>query len=197
MHEVIAKIARFGVSKAAAFCYAVTVGVSGNMAFNYMQPRDPAPAIAPAISPAIVPAVAAAPVPAPVPAEPAGPAPPKPVATAPIFPEPSAFALPSLAALPAPVLKPTALPTAPHAVRPSEAAVVPALAAHPGPSPAPGPGDPGRLIGEDAAEAPSRARTPGGPIPLLPSAASAEMLPPENSMPATSPRPGPGSGGLY
>ena len=43
MHEILAKIARLAFSKGAAFCYAVTVGVSGQLAYNYLQPRDPAP----------------------------------------------------------------------------------------------------------------------------------------------------------
>ncbi|HEY8873262.1 MAG TPA: hypothetical protein VIM52_09555, partial [Stellaceae bacterium] len=51
MHEIIAKIARFAVSKFAAFCYAVAVGVAGNVIFHFVQPRDPAPAVAPIVVP--------------------------------------------------------------------------------------------------------------------------------------------------
>ena len=43
VHEFLAKIARLALSKGAAFCYAVTVGVSGQLAYNYLQPRNPAP----------------------------------------------------------------------------------------------------------------------------------------------------------
>ena len=44
MHGFIAKIARLAASKAAAFVYAVTVGVAGNLAFHYLQPTAPTPA---------------------------------------------------------------------------------------------------------------------------------------------------------
>ena len=43
MHEFLAKIARLAFSKGAAFCYAVTVGVSGQAAYNYLKPHDSAP----------------------------------------------------------------------------------------------------------------------------------------------------------
>ncbi len=51
MNAFIAKIARFAVSKAAAFSYAVAVGVAGNLAFHFMQPPDPAPAVVKVPSP--------------------------------------------------------------------------------------------------------------------------------------------------
>jgi len=47
VREFIAKIARFAVSKGAAFSYAVAVGVAGNVIFHYVQPRDAVPAVAP------------------------------------------------------------------------------------------------------------------------------------------------------
>ena len=50
MHEIIAKIARFAVSKFAAFCYAVAVGVAGNVIFHFVQPRDPAPSVTPVVA---------------------------------------------------------------------------------------------------------------------------------------------------
>src|SRR5258705_3091653 len=40
------KVARFAVSKMAAFCYAVAVGVAGNLVFNYVQTHQAAPSIA-------------------------------------------------------------------------------------------------------------------------------------------------------
>src|SRR5205814_2373758 len=40
------KVARFAVSKMAAFCYAVAVGVAGNLVFNYVQTHQAAPSVA-------------------------------------------------------------------------------------------------------------------------------------------------------
>ena len=76
------KIARFAVSKMAAFCYAVAVGVAGNLVVHYMQTHDAVPSIAathheapaPADKPAaIAPAAAVVAKPAPPPAVPAKP----------------------------------------------------------------------------------------------------------------------------
>jgi len=39
VREFFAKIARHAFGKGAAFCYAVTVAVSGQLAYNYLQPR--------------------------------------------------------------------------------------------------------------------------------------------------------------
>ena len=151
MHEFLAKIARHAFGKGAAFCYAVTVAVSGQLAYSYLQPRDPTPVPAavavqpsypaPHAGPAFV-----APLPgatsletAPVPrsgaaqaslaAAPAKSVSAVPVATAPILPEPPSLSLPSPAALPAPVLKPTALPAnRPPAATPAATAIEPSPA---------------------------------------------------------------------
>src|SRR6266550_4278114 len=40
------KVARFAVSKMAAFCYAVAVGVAGNLVFHYVQTHEAVPSIA-------------------------------------------------------------------------------------------------------------------------------------------------------
>lgn len=198
MHEFLAKIGRFAVSKAAAFCYAVTVGVSGQLAYNYLQPKDPAPAAVAAPAPAA--ATLAAPIQSPAPASPRPvsapaaplkPAPGSPAATAPILPEPPPASLPSPASLPPPALKPTALPR----IEPSEAAK-PDLAAKPDPLPSdttaatPVPPLQGTVVVGDVA-----APLSGGPIPLLPPAAAAAV--PETEKAPTQVRPGPGSGGLY
>ena len=108
MHEFFAKIARLAFSKGAAFCYAVAVGVSGQLAYNYLQPRDPAPRSVSVAAPAPYAAppsgtAAVAPIPRATPPEPApapasvasapsvaitNPASAPPAATAPILPEP-------------------------------------------------------------------------------------------------------------
>src|SRR2546430_17662049 len=40
------KVARFAVSKMAAFCYAVAVGVAGNLVFHYVQTHEAVPSVA-------------------------------------------------------------------------------------------------------------------------------------------------------
>ena len=50
MHEIIAKIARFAVSKFAAFCYAVAVGVAGVFIETHQDP-DNAPSDGPNMIP--------------------------------------------------------------------------------------------------------------------------------------------------
>jgi hypothetical protein len=151
VHEIIAKIARFAVSKFAAFCYAVAVGVAGNVIFHFVQPRDPAPSVTPVVAtapheaPPVAGAAATAPVslpsmpttpqadtaPAPTraspPAAPVQPAASKPAAASASLPQPPAIvALPSPAAMPTPALKPTALPGLPPATVPREAPATPA-----------------------------------------------------------------------
>jgi hypothetical protein len=156
VHEILAKIARLAVGKAAAFCYAVVVGVAGNIAFNFVQQQQSAPAAMTAPS-ANQPAGAAAPsVPPPAativpqapradavppPAAPDSPVAPRPEAAAPKLPEPTQLALPNPASMPMPALKPTALPSHPHPApqagepaRQIEAAVNPAPAQHAGPA---------------------------------------------------------------
>ena len=134
------KVARLAVSKAAAFGYAVAVGVTGNIAFNYVQPHAP-PATAAAVATQPAPEGGAAgwanpattapaatrthAAPAATHAERPPAAPPRPaarhqtVASAPVLPEPpAAVALPGLDALPPPPFKPAALPSE-AALRPS------------------------------------------------------------------------------
>ena len=202
MHEFFAKIARHAFGKGAAFCYAVTVAVSGQLAYNYLKPRDPASTVSaaapspktggPPASLAGATAIPAKPVSAP------------PAATAPILPEPPSLSLPSPAALPAPALKPAALPPsrppAAHAVEPSPAPGDPAekAAAPATAKPAPPPDRP--LPYPRAVEAAQPAGNPDAapdiaitaPIPLLPSSGAAEA-----EKTAAPVRPGPGSGGLY
>lgn len=136
MHEIIAKIARFAVSKAAAFCYAVAVGVAGNLIFHFVQPESASTpvALAPSHSGAPtsdqgsagrVPIAPVVPQPAPAPAaQPPAvraslpttttthPAAPRPAATAPTLPEaPEPAVLPRSDTLSAPALKPAAVPS--------------------------------------------------------------------------------------
>jgi hypothetical protein len=140
------KIARFAVSKMAAFCYAVAVGVAGNLAFHFVQPQVSIPSFltaAPepsgtsheqagtrAVTAIVAPKPAAAPVPeaaAPSPyaavSAPAAarPAPPKPTPALQL-PEPPAASLPEPASLPSPAWKPLHLPSA---AAPNEAAAKP------------------------------------------------------------------------
>jgi hypothetical protein len=154
----LGKLARLAVSKAAAFSYAVAVGVAGNLIFHFVQPQVPVPSIlAPASTeiaqpvgkqqapePAATAVIAPKPAVAPLPETAA---PPASVAVAPSSPPPAPPPKPALAsqppesrapnpsetaALPAPTWKPLALPSAPA---PSEAAVKPAAAlAEPPPS---------------------------------------------------------------
>jgi hypothetical protein len=148
------KIARFAVSKMAAFCYAVAVGVAGNLAFHFVQPQVSMPSFltgAPEPSrtgheQAGTPAATAivAPNPAPAALAPATPAHSTPAAVRPAppnptpalqLPEPPAANLPQPASLPSPAWKPLQLPSAPA---PSEAAAKPigtpnAETSHPAP----------------------------------------------------------------
>lgn len=130
MNGIIAKVARLAASKAAAFTYAVAVGVAGNIAFNFVEQRHPAPppSAAAMIEPrpaALAKPEAAAPThhgsrrgePATAalpPEKPPAPAPARhPAAEMPDLPEPPALvALPGPDSLPAPALRPAALPAA-------------------------------------------------------------------------------------
>ena len=177
MHVFFAKIARFAFSKGAAFCYAVTVGVSGQLAYNYVQPRDPAPAaVASAVPPA---AMAAKPAPAP------------PAATAPLLRDLTAASLPNPGAMSAPALKPATLP----ASRPNaDPAASPEGAPEP---PAPAGAATAALppLGGGIEVMPSPAgpvAAIAGPVSLLPLSAA-----PEAEKTVAPVRPGPGSGGLY
>ena len=156
MHKILAKIARLAVSKAAAFCYAVVVGVAGNIAVNFVQQQQSAPAAmtapgptqpaggaapaAPLAAATIVPRAPRADAASP-PAATVRPVAPRPETAAPPLPEPTQLALPNPASMPMPALKPTALPSHPHPApqagepeRQIEAAVNPAPAQHAGPA---------------------------------------------------------------
>ena len=56
MNGFITKVARFTVSKAATFSYAVAVGVAGNLIFHFVQPRDPGPTVIAVPPPVVQPA---------------------------------------------------------------------------------------------------------------------------------------------
>jgi hypothetical protein len=155
------KIARFAVSKMAAFCYAVAVGVAGNLAFHFVQPQVSIPSFltaapepsrtsheqagTPTATAIVAPKPAAAPVPEPAALAPAAPAhsaaaavrpaPPNPTPALQL-PEPPAASLPQPVSLPSPAWKPLHLPSA---AAPSEAAAKPigapyAEAANPAPA---------------------------------------------------------------
>src|SRR5690349_663468 len=106
----------------AAFCYAVAVGVAGNLIFHYVQTHEAVPSVAathretlpPADKPAaIAPAAAMIAKPsAPAPAAAAKPAA-VPPTIAPLPEPPTTINLPSPAAMSAPPLKPAALPSSP------------------------------------------------------------------------------------
>jgi hypothetical protein len=161
LHDFISKIARLAVSKAAAFCYAVAVGVAGNLAFNFVQHHQDAAPLA--VSPASQAAAAGddSPIPvylSPPQRRPTG----KTVATSRILsPTGSDIALPSSDSLPTPELKPTALaPTAP-ADAPPQAPPTSNTAALPSPmDPAPATQPPTPAAGTVAAP---RDRTPSSP----------------------------------
>lgn len=130
MHGIVAKLARLAASKAAAFTYAVAVGVAGNIAFNFVQQHHPAPppsAAAPSeLRPAAVRPEATAPLPARRATRPAEPVPvalppekpPTParhpaaaIRDLPALPElPAVLTLPDTDSLPAPALKAAILP---------------------------------------------------------------------------------------
>jgi hypothetical protein len=131
------KIARFAVSKMAAFCYAVAVGVAGNLAFHFVQPQVSIPSFltaapepsrtsheqagTPTATAIVAPKPAAAPVPEPAALAPAAPAhsaaaavrpaPPNP-SPALQLPDPPAANLPQPVSLPSPAWKPLHLPSA-------------------------------------------------------------------------------------
>jgi hypothetical protein len=192
------ELARLGVSRAAAFFYAVAVGVAANIIIAHFSPHESAATAPPAAWPLVakpgqspmataiiapkpaeppahgleVNAPATIPIPAPAikPATIATPALPA-IANQPAGGTPTAASLPSPAAMTPPPLQPTALPSAaaPPPVAPSSAA----LDAKPADKPA------------NNVEA---ATTPAAPVSLLP----------PSDQPAPKPiKPGPGSGGLY
>jgi hypothetical protein len=227
VHEFFAKIARLAFSKGAAFCYAVTVGVSGQAAYNYLKPHDPAPMPVSAPAPYPAPSSGAAilaPIPganlpettpstghpawpaslASVPAAPSKPAAAPSAATAPILPEPASLSLPSPAALPAPALKPAALPPSQPAtataVEPPGRPIEPVEkpAASVTASPVPLPDMPAPSVSSHHRAA-EAAQPTGSPDATV--AAPVPLLPStgaaEVEKAAVPVRPGPGSGGLY
>jgi hypothetical protein len=143
--NALGKVARFAVSKAAAFSYAVAVGVAGNLVFHFVQPQVPIPSFltgtpdtpqtgdkparAPAATATVAPKQAVAPIPEPPPPAPSAmvsvpvappPAPPPKPAFQP--PERPTASLPDPAPVPSPTWKPLQLPSAPA---PSEATAKP------------------------------------------------------------------------
>jgi DNA polymerase III subunit gamma/tau len=169
VHKILAKIARLAVSKVAAFCYAVAVGVAGNLAFNFVEQQHPAPAAAiaphavqptggaapaaPARAPAVVSqAPPAGAVPASTQISPPPPPPntraaPRPETAPPPLPEPpAAFVLPNPASMPLPALKPTALtPQPPPPPEAGEDRAGAEVAVNPAPAAKPAPASPGTL----------------------------------------------------
>ncbi|MGE0257432.1 MAG: hypothetical protein AB7H71_09760 [Alphaproteobacteria bacterium] len=209
MHKLFAKVARHAFGKGAAFCYAVAVAVSGQLAYNYLKPRDPAPkpvAVAAPASHAATPlgTAAVAPIPQAMPPEPE--APPtsragEPTTIARPISAPRGTTGPSLpdppsTTLPIPVLKAAVLPPGSSATsstaKPSAAAI--GAAREPFATANGAPPDAASHSGTAALPSPTEAsNTPvSAPIPLLPSDGAAEVE--KAAIPA---RPGPGSGGLY
>jgi hypothetical protein len=144
----ITKVARFTVSKAATFAYAVAVGVAGNLIFHFVQPRDPGPTVI-AVPPPVVqpagkdaggqaPAAFAVPKPAPAPGSETASPTPSPVVLAPASPVPAATSMP--AATPMPVPKPA--PALQFPERPTASLPDPATPPSPALKPAPPPGAP-------------------------------------------------------
>jgi hypothetical protein len=139
LHDLISKMARLAASKAAAFCYAVAVGVAGNLAFNFVQHHQSA--TPPPVPAASLATTAGDDSPMPVYLSPPQRQPPgKTVATRRILPSASSdIILPSSDSLPTPELKPTALaPSAPADQPPPQAPPTSNTAALPSPvDPAP------------------------------------------------------------
>lgn len=127
VNGIISKIGRMAASKAAAFGYAVAVGVAGNLAFNFVQEHHAATAVT---APREVGHAVAALAPNPMPAvatrqsRPAAPA--RAITPAPPLPEPRVTAvLPNPASLPPPAMQPAVLPSAAAAPAPSAAVPLP------------------------------------------------------------------------
>ena len=201
--RMFSQLARLGVTRAAAFFYAVAVGVVANVVIAHLSPHDDIPAKAPsALPPATTAAIstpAATAVIAPKPAEPVKPievsappvipAPPPPMMTAPpvnaaavpppppVLPASVAATLPTPETLAPPPLKPAAFPTTPAVPAPT----APTPVATDG---KPAPDKPANNV-EAAASVNGAA-----PISLLP-----QPDPPKD--PPAPKQPGPGSGGLY
>jgi hypothetical protein len=205
------ELARLGVSRAAAFFYAVAVGVAANIVIAHFTPHDGSAPAATDVKPAVAKPVdipVATAVVAPKPAAPSvqtldvsalattpsalpGAAPSASIVAPPaasMSPSPpardptAANTLPSAAAMAAPPLKPAALPSAPVA-----AAAAPPAENKPADKPA---------SNVEAAAAPNLA----APISLLPQPDTPANQPAtaDSDQPAPKPaKPGPGSGGLY
>src|SRR5256714_2754844 len=213
------KVARFAVSKMAAFCYAVAVGVAGNLVFNYVQTHQAAPSIAalpheapapaeksptvvPTATPSVMPAAAMiAKPPAAAPdraAKPATVSAPVAPSVAPLPEPPANLGLPSASALSAPPLKPAALPSpAPAAIATPDRARLPpetAAAAEGNAKPAAAAALPPLGPAIEVASPPGAPAAPSTPIALLPDPKTASPEAAEKPPPI---KPGPGSGGLY
>ena len=169
MNGILTKIARFAVSKAAAFCYAVAVGVAGNLIFHFVQTHEAVTTVATHEAGAPV-----APKPLPTSADPAPPRAAAPAvmpgavatgrpASAIALPEPPAApALPTPDSLPAPALKPAVLPSARAIITPPPSAAPPVAApteAALRPAPAP--------VGEAASPAIAAGSPPAATLPPL------------------------------
>jgi hypothetical protein len=177
----LSRIARFGVGKAAAFGYAVAVGVATNLVLIYVMPGmsgPPQPSQSAASAIVRTPVVTADIKSKPAPVESPGPEAAAPVAAV----KPAAPPVPSQAAAPIPPPETaSAVPVAP--------ANPPALTAVAAPPPA---GEPAN---------PPLATSPSPPAAALPVPASAALAVVPRPDPADAPlhtnAPGPGSGGLY
>ena len=190
MHEFFAKIARHAFGKGAAFCYAVTVAVSGQLAYNYLQPRNTAPMPVSVAVPVPAPASdSGAAIVAPIPAAPPSARAPRdrtdPAGTLlPVASKPGGAACPRAeTALAASSCRPHPLekPASTVAAKPASLPDMPSLDMPLHPQPA-----------EAARPAGTADAAVAAPIPLLPAAGAAEV-----EKAAVPIRPGPGSGGLY
>ncbi|HTV88741.1 MAG TPA: hypothetical protein VME41_06970 [Stellaceae bacterium] len=203
----MSRIARLAVSKAAAFGYAVAVGVAGNIAFNFVERQQvPVAAVMPALRPKPSAAAAArtaavAPVPAaqsasavqpmtPV-ALPAAPLPQRtpPTATPVTLPEPASAALPGPDTLPAPTLQPASLkPALEKTEAPSRPASTPAPAPAPSETAAPSSHEAvSRPATSPTAPAADAAASGAQPSPALPPLGPALVVAPPPSPPVPPP----------
>ncbi|HTQ33445.1 MAG TPA: hypothetical protein VMI30_04695 [Stellaceae bacterium] len=212
------EVARLGVTRAAAFFYAVAVGVAANIVIANFSPHDGVDLFSfswltskPAEAPVATATIAPKPVEAkPAEAKPvdAQPAEAKPVEVS----APAAFAPQSA---PAPVLPPLATVTAPPlnvpappisaatALPPPTAMTPPPLKPAALPSVPPSPTPPVAVDGKPASDKPTAdvetaaTATSAAPISLLPSDEAGAGKPAADQAPTKPEKPGPGSGGLY
>jgi hypothetical protein len=186
VNGIMSKIARLAVSKAAAFGYAVAVGVAGNIAFNFVERHQPpviaaAPAAIPAPARTTAAAIASVPPAAPLSEPRQPPAPPavaaipaSPPAATTALPEPPTVALPTPDTLPTPALRAAALPASPVEAAPRPPAEE---ASRPMPQRTPTETQPSVTAPPPAGVAPEQALRPT-PLPAPVAAASAATNPP-------------------